>query len=797
MTKRSVVGVFALLLTIGLFGGGLAFAEDQEDVASGQADAQAEEAQPEEESAIPEEMRQKFSGEIVVTSTRRELKVREVPASVSVTEGWELESKAATTVDDYIQSVPGVNYIDDAPQRDYITMRGISTSYYNNLLQAPVGTYINEIPVTNAFEFFSNFDVMPFDLERVEFLKGPQGTLYGAGSLGGTMRYLLNRPDVDRNAGTLHLTASSTESGGTNYLAQGMFNVVLAPGKFALRGVVSHEDDAGWIDHGYLGEDVNQYTQTSARLMASWTPSEKIRLDATYMYQKTDLGAYWSDVNSPDFDNPFNSGSVYADTPMVFDNDVANLSFSWDLGFAELTSSTSYLTTEVNWTLNFGPVLTLDYLTGEEIILGAVFGLPIGIGDLSSQIPITDYVIPGDQDSLTQEFRLVSRDTGRLDWIAGLYYNDASTDWDAFITWDGIEDLVNSLAPPYGSILYANDLYLIWHRHGEATEAAVYGELGIDLSQEWKLTGGGRYTDYDRQDDLSFAVYGAEQVLDVEPFTMNVFAPKLSLSYRPNTDLLWYALASRGYRTGGANTSYLTGNPNPLEEFKYYDSDNLWNYETGVKKTWAGGKLTTDLTLFYLDWSDIQLEAQFLDPRVGLINAVFNTAKAHSTGAEFALTAQLTRGLSFITSVMWNEAELDEDTPPLINLETNQPVVVPAGSRLPNSPEWSTSATLQYYWDNSSLGFPFIALDHFYKDTYVTYLQSQRFAPSYNIFGLRIGTTLAKQLNLTLTVRNLFDERTPILSFPASDGNWIPGVYPERWRITRPRTIALTIQKNF
>ena len=96
---------------------------------------------------------------------------------------------------------------------------------------------------------------------------------------------------------------------------------------------------------------------------------------------------------------------------------------------------------------------------------------------------------------------------------------------------------------------------------------------------------------------------------------------------------------------------------------------------------------------------------------------------------------------------MWNEAQLDEDTPPLINLETGLPVVVPAGSQLPNSPEWSTSTTLQYYWDNSSLGFPFVALDHFYKDTYVTYLQSQRTVPSYNIFGLRLGTTLARQLN--------------------------------------------------
>jgi outer membrane receptor protein involved in Fe transport len=798
MTAKDGARLIVVLIAIALACGGVAYAQNQEDAAGGQSEEVAATASETEVGSETEEARrQKFSGEIVVTSTRRELKVREVPASVSVTEGWELESMAATTMDDYAQQVAGVNYIDDVPQRDYVTMRGISTSTFNNLLQAPVATYVNEIPLTDSFEFFSNFDVMPFDMERVEFLKGPQGTLYGAASLGGTIRYLLNRPNVDRNAGALHLTASSTASGGTNYLAQGMFNVVLAPGKFALRGVVSHEDDAGWIDHAYLGDNFNNYTQTNARLMASWTPSDRIRIDASYMYQNADLASNDYEVDSPDFDNPFNSGVLYAETPMNFDMEVGNFSLYWDLGFAELISSTSYINKDTDWTLNWGTGYQLDFLTGEEIILGLLFGLPVNIGDLSSTITTSDNRIPATQESFFQEFRLVSRDTGRLDWIAGAYYSDASAGFESIYTYPGIEDRVNELAAPFGSLLYADDVFLLWVRDVEATELALYGELGIDLSQKWKLNLGGRYTDYDRQDDLSFTVYGGTQVLDVEPFTMNVFSPKVSLSYRPSGDLLWYGLISRGYRTGGANVSYLTGNPNPIEEFKYYETDNLWNYETGIKKTWAGGKVTTDLTLFYLDWTDIQLEAQFLDPRVGLINAVFNTGKARSVGAEFSMMAQITRGLSFMTGIMWNEAEITEDTPPLINLETGLPEVVPAGSKLPNTPSWSTSATLQYYWDNKSLGYPFVALDHFYKDTYVVYLQSQRSVSSYNLFGLRIGTTLAKQLNLTLTVRNLFDERVPVLRYLPSDGSWIPNLIPERWRITRPRTIALTIQKNF
>jgi len=785
------------LMAIALAGGGFALAQDQEDAAGVQAgEVTAEASDTEIGSETEEARRQKFSGEITVTSTRRELEVREVPAAVSVTEGWELESVGATTMDDYAQQVPGVNYIDDNPQKDSVTMRGITTATYSNISQQPVGTYINEIPVTDTFEAWANFDILPFDLERVEFLKGPQGTLYGAASLGGTVRYILNRPNLDRNQGALHLTASSTASGGTNYLAQGMFNAVLADGRFALRGVVSHEDDAGWINHATRGENYNSYVQTSGRLMAAWAVSDTVRIDVTYLYQHSDVKGNRL-VSSPDFDDPYVT-DISAKNDSLFDQSVANFTLSWDLGFADLMASSSYMTKDWEVDQIFGPGQSLNYLTGEEVFLGLALGLPVEIGDISSQIGLVPYFFgPADASTFSQEFRLVSRDTGTLDWIAGLYYADAHNEFDSTVFFPGMEDIVNSYAPGLGSALYPDDVWLLWSKQGDATELAVYGELGIDLSSEWKLTAGGRYTDFERSEPLAFSIYGNTMAIDEDPFTMNVFSPKVSLSYRPTSDLLWYALTSRGYRTGGINVSYVVGNPDPLDEFRYYDTDNLWNYETGIKKSWAGGRVTTDVSLFYLDWTDIQLDAQFFDPRVGLVNAVFNTGKAHSLGIEAAISAQLGQGFTFTTAIMWNEAEIDEDTPPLVNNETGDLTVVQAGSRLPASPEWSTATTLQYLWNNRSLGYPYVALDHFYKDSYVTYLVSQRGVPSYSLYGLRIGATVARDLQVTLAVRNLTDERTPITYSPGADGAWVPDVIPQTWTITRPRTIALTIQKNF
>jgi outer membrane receptor protein involved in Fe transport len=795
MSYRSLVVVFGCLFALCLIGGAPALAQNQEDAAEGQEVAATEEQAAE----TPEEaQKRKFSGEIVVTSTRRELKVREIPASVSVTEGFELESIGATTMDDYASQIPGVNFIDDVPQRDSITVRGIATATYSNMNQAPVATYINETPVTDYFSYTSNFDVIPFDVERVEFLKGPQGTLYGAASLGGTIRTLYNRPNLDRSQGALHLTASTVESGSPGYVAQGMFNVPLAKNKFAIRGVLSHEDNGGWIDHATRGEDYNSYTQTSGRLMASWTPSDKVRLDFSYMTQNTDMNAISQTVNSPDFDNPAIS-DLYEDEFWKADQSIYNFSLYWDLGFADLMSSTSLLEKRIEFGTSYGPIGTMDNITGEEVILGFGFGLPVGIGDLTSVLDEFRYeIVPWNVDSFFQEIRLVSKDTGKLDWIAGVYYADAEDRWDAFITIPGIEDRVNELAPPFGSMLYPDDYYLFWVQEDFATELAFYGELGIDLSTQWKLNLGGRYTDYESDNPMFFTVYGQDTVSDAPTFTMNVFSPKVSLSYRSSADLLWYGLISRGYRTGGPNNTYIVGTPDPDPDLMFYETDNLWNYETGIKKTWAGGRVTTDFSLFYLDWSDIQLEAQFIDYSTGqLINGIFNTGKAKSLGVEAYLNFELTRGLHLSTALMWNQAELTEDSPPIINLETNMPVVIPKGSQLPNSPEWSATTSLQYFWNKPRLGFPFIGLTHFYKDTYIVYMPSGRGVPSYNLFNLQIGATVANELQLTLRVANVLDERSAILNAPSTDAQWIPATYPETWNITRPRTISLSAQWNF
>jgi len=747
------------------------------------------------------EERRKFTGQITVSAERREQNVREIPASISVAEGKDLEADAAASMDDFFNKTPGVNYVEGVPQRGTITMRGIATTLNPNLAQAPVGVYINEIPTTDYFAFSSNFDLSPFDVERVEFLKGPQGSLYGAASLGGTARYIVRTPNLDRNEAAVHLTAGSTAGApSANILGQGMFNVVLADGKFALRGVVSYLDDAGWITDvsgGEIDEGTNRYDQTSIRLMAGWEPSENFRIDLSYLTQETNVNAGYV-IDDPDFDNPtVGHGDWTFGGPSSYDQSIANLTLHWGLGFAELMSSTSYLEKNNQANTLFGGMPAFDWVTLQEIILGFGMGLPVNPGDLSSQVTEAYFGLdPMDSESWFQEIRLVSNTTGSFDWIAGVYYAHAKDQFGNWLDLIGIEDALNEIVPPMGSVFYPGDRWFLFDWTDDATELALYGELGIGLSEKWKLNLGGRYTDFENEKIYSETIYGGTRG-DDNTFSMKVFAPKISLAHRPNDNLMWYALASRGYRAGGVNAAYILSTPDPAEEFMFYDTDNLWNYEAGVRKTWAGGRVTTDATLFYLDWTDIQLEATVLDPALGFINAVFNTGAAHSLGVEAVVVAQLTRGFSFTTSINWTEAELDQATPVLINPETNEPVILPPGTKLPVTPEWTAATTLQYYFDNRSLGYPFIALDNFYSDGYVVLLESGRSVPSHSLFGLRLGATVLDGLQLTLAVRNLLDERIPIRNDFPRDGSVFPNVWPETWGITRPRTISLTAQMNF
>jgi len=684
-------------------------------------------------------------------------------------------------------------------QFSQVVMRGISTGQASGLSQTPVGFFVDEVAVSDYFWNISTLDLTPFDLERVEVLRGPQGSLFGAATLGGAIRYITNKPDLQRFEGALNLSASTIASGSPGFLPQAMFNLPLAEGKFAVRGVLSYTDDGGYVDNLATGEeDWDSSSQVSGRLLARWQISDDVRLDATYISQDTDIDgtAEVAAADGPDFDNPTNP--LWRVSEHSVEQRIGNLGVTWDLGFATLLSSSSYVEKQREGRFELGSAYAYDATTTYELLLMSL-GVPVEAGDLSSTLT-ESYVGPSPHENeiFTQEFRLTSDSTGALDWIVGAYYTDVDSRsvTDAWIP--GIESAVNGIVPGFGSMLFPGDVTTLFDARQTATEWALYGELGLALAKRWKLTAGGRFFDFSSDTDGTILSFGTE--IPVGPFDASEdgFMPKVSLAFDANESLLWYALASRGYRVGGANVTAALAPPSSLIPLTY-QTDKLWNYETGIKTAWLEGRLLADVTVFYIDWSDIQLNGSFAVPEVpgATVMATLNTGAAHSLGIEGALRAQLAPGLNLDLSLAWTEAELDEDSVPILNSETGEIVVLPAGSPLPSTPEWSGNVSLSYFLDNAALGYPSMVLSYTYKGSIVDGIPQLVELPSFSLVDLRLSTSLAPRLNVSLAASNLLDKRSPLSRDGPVAGTVVPEVYPEAFYITRPRTVSLTLQTRF
>jgi outer membrane receptor protein involved in Fe transport len=742
----------------------------------------------------------RFHESVVVSATRREEKVQDIPGSVSVVRGEELQESGAAKLEDYIQQTPGVNLNKTEVQRSQVVMRGLSTAASTGGNQTPVSIFVDDVAVTDYFIPISTLDLTPFDLDRVEVLRGPQGTLFGAASMGGALRYITKKPNLARTEGAVSLTPKSITSGGVNYQTQAMFNVVLAPDTFALRGVVSYTKDNGYVDNLAIGKkDWNSYSQEGGRLLAEWKPSERLRLDASVILQDTDnngTSALDPTTSGADFEHP--SQKNYREATDKYRLHVYNVGVHWDIGAADFLSSTSYVDKQrPEARYEYGALAAFNSVTGIENLVKSM-GPSVAPGDLSSKVKQSVVNSPQFTKVWTQEFRLVSKAAGPFNWIAGAYYADANSGGTTISTLPGIESAVNAVKAGLGSTLFSGDQTISFLMSQEAKEWAAYGELGLALSDQWKMTAGGRYFEHQSDSAMPMVAYG--RPIPVGPFAEKEsgFMPRVSLARQTSSGTLWYALISRGYRVGGANLTAALSPPSALIPMTI-KPDNLWNYETGVKGTWLDGRVAGEATVFYLDWSDIQLTGSFAAPESpsGVILATLNTGKAHSLGFEGLLGATLTPGLNLNTSVAWTDAKLDEDSVPILNSETGKIVVLPKGTRLPSTPEWSVAAALSYYLDKPGLGYPSVSLSYAYKGSITDSIPQLVKLPAYSLWNLRLGSTIAKQLQLSLAVNNLLDERSPVGRSAQQKGTYVPLVQPQYFWITEPRSISLTVQKVF
>jgi iron complex outermembrane receptor protein len=690
--------------------------------------------------------------DIIVTASKRGERVSEVGASITALAGEELERLGASSFADFVGLTPGVSYQSTSPGRTQIGIRGLNvgTTQPSNT----VAIYLDDTPVTPAStaalggEINHDFDT--FDMDRIEVLRGPQGTLYGASALGGVIKYVTRKPDFTDFGGALNLSAGQIDGGSEDYAASGMINAPLADWA-ALRVVAYDRRDGGYIDNVARGaEDVNTVRQRGGRAILALTPTENLTVTLSAMTSTLDTDGESSiDMTARTFDPAFGDLTQSRIVPeqLNYDYTLYTANIGYDLGFATLTSVTSSAQQSFN-----------------RELMGNQFSDTRAI--LSRRT--------GDFETVVQELRLTSpsAEGQGLQWLVGAYYTREEYN----------RATIDLIYNPSTSAITTTDFYS--GVVSDYEEKALFGNATWYFNPSFDVAGGLRYSENEQQ-GVGVANGGGSNgqagASSDESVTWSV-----TTRWRPLEGLLTYGNISTGYRAGGANFSTI-GSLVP----KTFEPEELTNYEVGVKYVGLDGRLDTSLSAFFIDWSSIQLPL--------VVNGLTfrgNNGTAESKGFEFAGSYDVFEGLTLGGTAAYIDAELTSNEPSLGAV---------AGERLAGSPRWSGSATVSWVRPlTDSLDVFAGAVWRYTGERTNSYRNSRntpfRELPSYDTVDLRAGVS-ADGKRLTLALANAFDERgiTDDYTFPRWSSEVTAGAIQRFDQVgtIRPRTISLTVSLDF
>jgi outer membrane receptor protein involved in Fe transport len=731
----------------------------------------------------------KYLGEVIVTAQKRTENLLEIPASITVLSADMIERQRVENLLDLEALVPGLDVVVTTPGQSRVTLRGINTGG----VASTVGVYLGEVPfgsstgLANGAVLAGDFDT--FDMATVEVLRGPQGTLYGASSLGGVLRYVPNRPSAESFEARFQGSLETVTDGDLGYSLKGLVNVPLSD-QFALRASGFYRFDDGFIDSignnpvpslttpglaiidgTMVEENINTADTFGGRISALYEPSDKFSLLLAAQTQTIESGApNLIDADPTTLEPLFGLvQSRYFDQTVDTDYQVFDATIDWDLGPVSLVSVTSFNSLEQNIQLD----ATVDTsLTGGIYLASFVTFL---LGDdvnrpLSAVLPQVTAT-----DKFTQEFRLVSQDNEKFEWLVGGFY----TDEDSKI----VQEIV---AIEGGTGEIAADIPLL----AEATIFSTYEEYALFGNATWHVTPrfdlafGARqsWNDQVASQVLEGLLIGGRVEFDDATSSESPFTYSFSPRYSTSDNSSIYGRIATGFRPGGPN---ILPPGAPEDTPATYDSDSLTSYEVGWKSNSSDGKFSLDLAVFYLDWQDIQL---FVDYNGIGING--NGGTALSKGAEFAFSAIPTDGLILTLNGAYTDAYLTQDTDPIVGGLDGDP--------LPYIPEWSFGFSGDYEWTvrgDSQLyvggGIAYVgdrAFDYDDRDEN----GAPRRVDSYFTLDLRAGAYIGRW-SFEIYCRNLSNEMG-IVSV-TTEGALPNGAYG--LSIIRPRAIGLSVGVDF
>jgi outer membrane receptor protein involved in Fe transport len=585
---------------------------------------------------------------VVVTSSKRLERQRDVAGTVSVLDGADLERRGSRDQEDSLKLAPGVQFNKGDIASNTITIRGIGTQTANEgggAQQAPAGSYLEDVPMGSPLGKGTVLDPLLWDMDRVEVLRGPQGVLFGSGSLGGAVRYLFNKPRFGQFEASLKGEYASVSEGSSALSTYGMLNTPLSE-TVALRVVAFDRRDPGYIDNlGTKKKDANDVQQRGGRALLSIRPNKDLTATLILSSQKTDQGDTFSvspDPKKVQHNSPNNSSRSST-------TDFNSLTIDWNLGSHTLTSITG------NWR-NKGSALIDD----TELFASQGIVVPQVYRPTTSSMKAT-----------SQELRIASNPGGALSYVAGVFVQNVSA--------SGTGQQIDPSAA-FG-IATLVDL----KSQGSGSERAVFVDTEYNFGNGWTAGAGLRHYRTEVDSSSTGTQFGAPS--NVGPIATNDsgVTPKFTTKYKISDNAQWYAVASKGYRYGGVNGS---------APFKAYKSDSLWSYETGVRLS-PSQDLQVNLTAFLLDWKDAQF-TYFIPPTPTSRlpqSGIDNVGKARSTGLEAQLRYRLTASLDVAASAAFINAETQV---PVAIPAGRSAVTAPAGSRLPGTPDLQTALQTNY-----------------------------------------------------------------------------------------------------
>ncbi len=685
--------------------------------------------------------------EIIVTAQKREERLQEVPVPVTVLSAQSLATNNLTRIQDYYARVPGLNFSTGYRGDPYVVIRGVTTTGAAN---PTVGFVVDDVPFGSS-SFIgggaSAPDIDPSDLERVEILRGPQGTLYGASSIGGLIKYVTVKPTTRELSGQITAGLSTVDaSDELGFAVRGSVNVPLNE-KLAVRASGFFRRDPGYIDDPVNGiKDTNRRDVGGGRAALLWQASDELSVTLSALVQRQDAdGAFFSDPALGDLKRSAVRGTG------GYQKDIASYAaaIEWSAGKASVTSITSYGINRVNISND----LSLFYSTQANTNFG-VRGV--------------EFVERNRTDKFTQELRVALPLSDRITWRVGGFYTNEDTDYEQQYF---AED--PAVGTPVGQLLYTSF-------PSTFSEYAIFSDMLIGFGERFDVQLGGRYS-VNRQ---SYSQIETGPLVPGEVIQAAIRSKDDSFTYlvvprfRVSPDFMIYGRFASGYRPGGPNLGARRyGLPLTV------DADTTQNYELGVKGNLAGRALSYEASIYRIDWKDVQVS--FRDP-ITAFSFLTNAGRARITGAEASVTAKPWRGMTVVMSAAYTDAELAENLPPGSSIGGLE------GDRLPNSPKFAGSISADQTFPLSDEMMLSIGgtVSHIGDRTGVFRANRVRqIYPDYTTVDLRAGVEYATW-KANLFVNNVTNRRGVL-----SGG--IGNIHPTLFNYIQPRTIGLSITKSF